>query len=164
MGNGSATAIAVGVTVSIVSVVLLGVAGFFYMRRRRMAGPTRLEEPEDRRSVVLERSHPASRVTPFGVGNDAPRFHHKPGEDMRFARRRDDGGWDFSAPLVVDPFARAPSRNEGSSSRCTSPTSSIGATSYYSNKEKATKDMTAHGYFDVDVYDVAPPAYTPRAT
>ena len=77
MGNGStssATGVAVGVSVAVVVVLLLGAAAFFYMRRRRTAHVT-VGEPDGRRSVVLERSHPAARaVTPFGMGSETPRF------------------------------------------------------------------------------------------
>lgn len=86
---------------------------------------------------------------------------HKPGEDMRFARRREDGGWDFSTPLAIDPFAAAPFEGP---SRCASPTSTIGASSYYSRKEKLPGEPTARGYTELDIYGVAPPAYSPRAT
>lgn len=71
----SGTAAAVGVTIAILACLLLGVLIFFYIRKRREAAGQGAEpERGVRHSTVLDRMHPASRVTPFSPGGEAPRF------------------------------------------------------------------------------------------
>ncbi|KAK0479395.1 hypothetical protein EDD18DRAFT_1086450, partial [Armillaria luteobubalina] len=51
----------------------------------------------------VDRSHIASRITPFGApGGETPQFVHTPGSNMRIANRREDGVWTFSDPRA--PF------------------------------------------------------------
>ena len=72
MGNSSSssTGVAVGVSVVMGLLLLSGIGSFLYMRRKRAY--TGVVELESRKSIILERSHPAALVTPFGV--DAPAF------------------------------------------------------------------------------------------
>ena len=174
--SSAATGAAVGVTVTILLLGLLGAAGYVY--KRRQGRVARINEPDGRRSVVLERSHPASRVTPFAAGYSEPCFRtwtrshgcirkahsrsvhvdHTPGEAMRFARRRSDGGWDFSAPLMISPSGPSPF-----DSACASPASPMSPAPWYSRKEVLPPTSTNRALLDVDPFGVAPPAYSPRA-
>ena len=72
--SSSATAAAVGVTVAVVLTLLIGGAFFFYIRRRRDEAQASEPENAGRRSQVLDRFHPAAKVTPFSPNGDAPRF------------------------------------------------------------------------------------------
>ncbi|KAL1707378.1 hypothetical protein EV121DRAFT_199358 [Schizophyllum commune] len=61
-------------------------------------------------SVVLDKSHPAARITPFGASKgdastELPPFHREPGANMRTAVRMDNGTWEFFN-VDPDPFAR----------------------------------------------------------
>ncbi|KAF9461852.1 hypothetical protein BDZ94DRAFT_790607 [Collybia nuda] len=96
--------------------IVLGVAGLFIvciivyttwrLKRRRSAGAA--DDPSfgdpQKHGTVLDRAHPAARITPFGSPEgETPRFKHTPGADMRIAVRRPDGAWQFSDPRT--PFA-----------------------------------------------------------
>ncbi|TRM66398.1 hypothetical protein BD626DRAFT_546681 [Schizophyllum amplum] len=102
----------------IIAVVLacfaaLSVGGIWYWTRRR----ARLgrKDPEAARmhgrsgSIVLDKMHPAARITPFGASKDAstelPPFHHEPGANMRTAVRMENGTWEFF-DVDPDPFAK----------------------------------------------------------
>lgn len=80
---------------------------------------------------------------------------------MRFARRRSDGGWDFSAPLDIHPPGVSPFA-DSASSICPSPTMSVSTSSFFMRKEKLPGELTTRGYVEFDVEGVPPPAYTPR--
>ncbi|KAL1748578.1 hypothetical protein HDZ31DRAFT_29577 [Schizophyllum fasciatum] len=61
-------------------------------------------------SVVLDKTHPAARITPFGASKgdastELPPFHREPGANMRTAVRMDNGTWEFF-DVDPDPFAR----------------------------------------------------------
>lgn len=78
---------------------------------------------------------------------------------MRVAHRREDGGWEFSDPLVirtpVTPFS------EAGSSACPSPTTSVFTTLSTSKKEKKIPgELTTRGYIEPYMLEPAPPAYT----
>ncbi|KAI0343439.1 hypothetical protein BDW22DRAFT_1169530 [Trametopsis cervina] len=182
----SSTGVAVGASITVVFVVLLA-GGLLTIYIRRRTSFARLAEPEQgdntRTSVVLERSHPASRVTPFTPARQAdvlPQFNRTPGEDMRIARRRSDGGWEFSSPLpsnILTTYALRPPglRTEAgrsfATSRCTSPTLSsitlVSAPRNTKEKKLAPGELTTRGYvesvlsMDPDVsVDMLPP-YSP---
>ncbi|TFK68470.1 hypothetical protein BDN72DRAFT_841758 [Pluteus cervinus] len=56
-------------------------------------------EGQSSHGTIVDRAHLASRITPFGSNqNRGPTFEHTPGQDMRVAVRRADGGWDFEHP------------------------------------------------------------------
>lgn len=73
--SASATA-AVGVTIAVVLTLLIGGFAFFYIRHKRGSAKVMELEQEDagRCSQVLDRFHPASKVTPFSADEEAPRF------------------------------------------------------------------------------------------
>ncbi|EKM53532.1 uncharacterized protein PHACADRAFT_259961 [Phanerochaete carnosa HHB-10118-sp] len=158
--SASATAAAVGATVAVVLTLLIGGLAFFYFRHKRESAEVMELEQEDagRCSQVLDRFHPASKVTPFSVDEEAPRFTHIPGEAMRVAHRRSDGGWEFSEPLTIHP---PPFAHELSNSVCSSPTTSIATTTMFSRKEKHfVGELTTRGYIEIDTEGVPPPAYS----
>ncbi|GJE97350.1 hypothetical protein PsYK624_135660 [Phanerochaete sordida] len=157
--SASATAAAVGVTVAVVLTLLVGGGVFFYLRRRREGVQAIETGNAGRRSQVLDRFHPAAKVTPFAGDGETPRFTHIPGEDMRVARRRSDGGWEFSEPLSISP---APFAREMHFTSCPSPTSSIATTTMFSRKEKQYAGDYNRGYIELDAEGLPPPAYSPR--
>ena len=79
----NATGVAVGVSMTLVIVLVAGATGFMYTRRRKRVMD--LGRPGVRGSVVLERSHPASHVTPFAAGYEGPCFgtYHRLVQAMR---------------------------------------------------------------------------------
>ena len=83
---------------------------------------------------------------------------HRPGEAMRVAHRRDDGGWEFSQPLTIQPVQFTPELR----SACTSPTSSIATTTILRKEKKLPGELTTRGYVELDGEGLPPPAYTPR--
>jgi len=148
----------------IVAVVLLAapLAWFLIRRHRRMHASTQeiVNSSTGRREVAVDPAHIAARVTPFAVSGNGepigPQFNHRPGQGMRIAIRRDDGGWEFSDPSTIGgtpitPFSRA------SMSNCPSPTAS---TYSYAKKDKARPgELTTRGYVETDADGLAPPAY-----
>ncbi|KAF7969943.1 hypothetical protein HWV62_25476 [Athelia sp. TMB] len=99
-------AVALGVTLGAVALLLLALITYFAVRGRRAraeqagAGASAEEKhlrAAGRASLVLDARHPASHVTPFS--------NHTPGANMRIARRRQDGAWVFEDPAA--PFAPA---------------------------------------------------------
>lgn len=176
----SATTAAVGVSVAVVaSLVLCGLL-YVYIQRRQLAAEAAEPENAGRRSQVLDRMHPASRVTPFSPGQEVPRFSachcisstlvhtdhiivHYPGEAMRIAHRRSDGGWEFSEPLSIQP---PPFAHDFNGSVCPSPTASIATTTMFSSrkeKQMLPGELTTRGYLEMDGLGLPPPAYSPRA-
>ena len=81
---------------------------------------------------------------------------------MRVARRRSDGGWDFTDPLSPFsaspmtpprfPYARAESIYSLQSSAAHSTTSFI-------KKDKLPGELTTRGYVEYDAEGLPPPAY-----
>lgn len=84
---------------------------------------------------------------------------HNPGEAMRVARRREDGGWEFSEPLNIRPVPFTP---EFGSSTCPSPTSSVATSTIFRKDKKLLGELTTRGYVELDGEGLPPPAYTPR--
>jgi len=90
-------AVALAVTLSLVGVLLIAGITFFTVRMRRARSEQEQQGRDEengnsspRRSTVLDTRHPASHITPFS--------NHQPGTNMRIARRRVDGAWDFEDP------------------------------------------------------------------
>ncbi len=78
---------------------------------------------------------------------------------MRVARRRSDGGWDFSDPaLSIKPPGLYPV--DTISSACSSPTTSISTMAAYKKSDRPPGNIT-RGYTEIDENWLAPPAYTP---
>ncbi|KAI0915366.1 hypothetical protein AcV5_003857 [Taiwanofungus camphoratus] len=149
------TGIAVGVSLGLVALLAIGALSFWIRRRRRLRVIVARPEYPFSRNTVVDPSHPACHVTPFGApGGDTPRFIHQPGANMRVAHRRDDGGWEFSDMTsdTASSFDLAPPRLSLSSRS----TFSLG-----SSKDKLKPgELTTRGYVERDVDDTPPPAYT----
>ncbi|KZT04834.1 uncharacterized protein LAESUDRAFT_727693 [Laetiporus sulphureus 93-53] len=156
----NAVGIAIGVSIGFIAVLTI-VSGIVLHRRRRNPHVIASEpRKEVRRSTILELSHPACRVTPFGSPEeDTPRFMHTPGANMRVAHRRSDGGWEFTEiqPDSASMLDFSPSRV------------SLSAHSTFSfpSKDKLKLkpgELTTQGYvereLDVDVEENPPPAYS----
>ncbi|OCH91058.1 hypothetical protein OBBRIDRAFT_551670 [Obba rivulosa] len=143
-------AVAAGVTIALLVFFALLGALFWLVRRRRQQ---RLGVHTARRTTLADLRHPAYIVTPFGSPSaDSPRYLHNPGANMRVARRRSDGGWEFDEikPRTLASFDLPPPSP--------SPSSSPG----YSHKDKLLPgELTTRGYVEHDVYGVPPPAYAP---
>ncbi|CAL1711910.1 unnamed protein product [Somion occarium] len=152
--GGSTTGIAVGVSLGCVFLVISGIAFYFWRRRRQAKGSTRTINDSRRHTTAaaVDPNHLAARVTPFFPGQEVPRFTHRPGENMRVARRRSDGGWDFSEPLAITPPSApfAESLHPAQSS----PSNSI------FKKEKVPGELTTRGYVETDSEGLPPPAYS----
>lgn len=91
--------VALAVTLSLVGVLLVIGTTFFAMHMRRMRLKQQRRDEKNlsfctRKSMLLDLRHPASHITPFIV--------RQPGTNMRIARRRLDGAWDFEDPQA--PF------------------------------------------------------------
>ncbi|TCD63867.1 hypothetical protein EIP91_004882 [Steccherinum ochraceum] len=154
--SNSSTPVAVGVTVGLLLFFALAALGYFFVYRpyrRRRADVEAQKEAQ----VGVGKWDVASHVTPFyPFRGEGPRFGHNPGENMRVAHRRADGGWDFtdtgSIRATVMPFT-----DMGSSSTCPSPTTTVFTTVSTSKKEKLPGELTTRGYIEPEP---APPAYT----
>jgi len=105
---------------------------------------------------MVHPEHPANHVVPFGSpGGETPRFVHTPGQNMRIAQRRADGGWDFIdprghiAPSIFDPDSPLPS-----------PSSTI----FPRGKDVGMKlgDMTNREFEELGGIGLPPPAYYPE--
>jgi len=114
-------AVALGVTLGVVALLIVLVVTYFIVRTRRARGKQGSQSTEEkhlraagRTSTLLDARHPATRVTPFS--------NHTPGANMRVARRRQDGAWVFEDP-------NAPLAPGGSSEPSTPNTMSSAASS-----------------------------------
>jgi len=107
-------AVAIGVTLGMVALLIVGVVTFFVVRARRARREQGAQSTEEkhlrgaagRTSTLLDTRHPAARVTPFS--------NHTPGANMRIARRREDGAWVFeepNMPSTPDERSAPPSPN-----------------------------------------------------
>ncbi|KAI0667030.1 hypothetical protein C8Q78DRAFT_983178 [Trametes maxima] len=157
----SATSLALGISLAVVATLVFGGLAVYFVRRRymRRRAQERAEEISAHRRtymVSVDPSHLAARVTPFGVDApdlEVPKFVHQPGQNMRVAYRRSDGGWDFhhttatpsqSLDIVRDnaTFVRAPTKE----------------------KKLRPGELTTRGYVEHDVEGVPPPAYYHEGT
>lgn len=156
--------IVVGVVIAVVLILLAPLAWFLIRRHRRIQATAQdsVKFSSGRREVTVDPAHLASRVTPFSVNGNGepigPQYNHRPGQGMRVAIRRDDGGWEFSGPSVENtpttPFSHA------SMSNCPSPTASTFTSYSYATKDKSRPgDLTTRGYVELDADGLPPPAY-----
>lgn len=73
-GN-STTGIAVGVSIGIASLVLLGVGLYFWYRRRHAQGSAQvLEDARRPMTMLVEPNHVAAQVTPYTPTREVPLF------------------------------------------------------------------------------------------
>ncbi|KAK0212086.1 hypothetical protein DFS33DRAFT_1278959 [Desarmillaria ectypa] len=92
-----------GVTLASIALIVIAIILFFMFRRPKSSSSGSDDYIFSRRDTVVDRSHIASRITPFGApGGETPQFVHTPGSNMRIANRRSDGAWTFSDPRT--PF------------------------------------------------------------
>ncbi|KAG5651305.1 hypothetical protein H0H81_009130 [Sphagnurus paluster] len=157
----------VGILLTVVGVLLIAGVVFMtlHMKRRRcpnnVNGANSFTSPPLGR--VLESSHPAARISPFG--SPGPRFRtpaqtlfgnfssvnllleHTPGSEMRIALRRPDGAWEFADPQT--PFT---------SSGISAPEAlhSPSIASMLSPKARK-KDYETYGYDRDYDFDLSPP-------
>ncbi|RDX43744.1 hypothetical protein OH76DRAFT_1409837 [Lentinus brumalis] len=156
----SATTLALGISLAVVAALVFGGLALYFVRRRNKQKRVRERTEElssNRRTymVSVDPNHLAARVTPFGVGVNAPdvevpKFVHRPGENMRVAYRRSDGGWEFhqaESSQSVD-LQREPTM----STLYSRPTNT---------KEKKLRpgELTTRGYVEPDLEGNPPPAY-----
>ncbi|TBU22497.1 hypothetical protein BD311DRAFT_811457 [Dichomitus squalens] len=159
----SATALALGISLAVVAAIVFGGLAVYFVRRhmRRKKAQERVEEISSHRRtymVSVDPSHLAARVTPFGVGVNAPdvevpKFVHTPGQNMRVAYRRSDGGWSFHQ---TTPQPSVDLQREATTSTMFRLCPSQGGT-----KEKKLRpgELTTRGYVEPDVEGNPPPAY-----
>ncbi|KAI1783498.1 hypothetical protein LXA43DRAFT_977115 [Ganoderma leucocontextum] len=158
----AATALALGISLAVVGSLVLGGLALYCVRRhlRNKKAQERAEAISSHRRtymVSVDPSHLAARVTPFGVGMNAPdvevpKFVHTPGENMRVAYRRSDGGWSFHEAMnqANQAGGSADLQRNGTKS-----------TMYSRPKDKKLRlgELTTRGYIDSDVEGTPPPAY-----
>ncbi|EPS94947.1 hypothetical protein FOMPIDRAFT_1025999 [Fomitopsis schrenkii] len=170
----SDSAIAAGVSVSVI-IVVLAIALFFiwYIRRRNnvhVSSKTNQPAFAIKRSTLLDPSHPACHVTPFGSSGETVRFVHEPGTNMRVAYRRDDGGWEFSdaspAELTTFDLTGVVQPRHSLSGRSTFSFASTMRLGTDKKAQLAAGELTTRGYMerdrdiDVDIEGNPPPAYS----
>ncbi|PBK90393.1 hypothetical protein ARMGADRAFT_297005 [Armillaria gallica] len=81
-----------GVTLASVALLVIAIILFFTFRRRKSSGSGSEDCIFCRHATIIDRSHIASRITPFGApGGETPQFVHTLGINMRIAIRRSDG-------------------------------------------------------------------------
>ncbi|KDQ56444.1 hypothetical protein JAAARDRAFT_311867 [Jaapia argillacea MUCL 33604] len=155
--------------------VTLGILGFFmivgivvFALRLRKKG-AKQEDPQNPnwpprypRHTMVASQHPANQITPYGSPvAETPRYSHHPGENMRIAQRRPDGGWDF-----IDPHG--PLQIPNTQDHEPLPTPTI-RTPLYSNAEASSSNkevamsagqVTSRGVDDLGDGWAPPPAYS----
>ncbi|KAI0764299.1 hypothetical protein BD413DRAFT_576745 [Trametes elegans] len=151
----SATTFALGISLAVVAtLILIGLVAYFVRRRHKLkrAKEQATEIIAHRRTymVSVDPNHLAARVTPFGLDVpevESPKFVHQPGQNMRVAYRRSDGGWEFH-------HTYAP----GSSLDLTRDFATF---SRANTKEQKLRpgELTTRGYVEPDVEGNPPPAY-----
>ncbi|PBK90399.1 hypothetical protein ARMGADRAFT_297065 [Armillaria gallica] len=135
-----------GVTLASVALLVIAIILFFTFRRRKSSGSGSEDYIFSRHATVVDRSHIASRITPFGApGGETPQFVHTPGSNMRIANRRSDGVWTFSDP-------RAPFTPQG--------VGDLTPASPWSRDKKGFRKGAFDAYeFEPDPSVLPPPAY-----
>ncbi|KAH9925893.1 uncharacterized protein BXZ73DRAFT_91017 [Epithele typhae] len=156
--DSSGTTLALGISLAVLAFLVFGGLALYFLRRRTRAKKQhgRVADLSSHRRtymVAVDPDHLAARVTPFGVGVNAPhvevpKFVHNPGENMRVAYRRSDGGWSFQAQETPGPSFDL-NRELTTSTR-------LGP-----SKEKKLHpgELTTRGYVESDVEGNPPPAY-----
>jgi type II secretory pathway pseudopilin PulG len=150
-------AVALAVTLSVVGVLLVIGITLFVMRTRR----SKLEQQEGdekksiisiRQSAIVDLRHPPSHIAPFNT--------HKPGANMRIARRL-DGAWDFEDPeasfypnVVADPSPLPLSPLSSKSS-----TTKIKVTEANAERDRRRDTDGSNSFRELDI---PPPAYHPE--
>ncbi|KAI0071656.1 hypothetical protein K474DRAFT_1712265 [Panus rudis PR-1116 ss-1] len=154
----STTGLAIGVSISVLLVLTIALAGYVFCRRRQARKTHGVNIEAGRRETVVDPLSLAARVTPFSPNTttEGPRFHHRPGEGMRVATRRSDGGWDFSQPLTLQVPATSPFAD--SNSVASSPISPISPV--YKKEKVRPGELTTRGFIEVDADGIPPPAYS----
>ncbi|KAM5545237.1 hypothetical protein V8D89_001348 [Ganoderma adspersum] len=162
------TSLALGISLAVVGSLVLGGLAFYFIRRHlrsKRAQERAAEISSHRRTymVSVDPSHLAARVTPFGVGVNAPdvevpKFVHTPGENMRIAYRRSDGGWSFHEAMKQANQANQANQASGSGDLQRNGTRS---TMYSRPKDKQLRpgELTTRGYVETDFEGNPPPAY-----
>jgi hypothetical protein len=138
-GSNSPPTATIALVLTAIALVLIIIILFLTRRFKRNSnankGTSALPSTElpSHRSMFLDRSHPAARITPFGSdsGCEIPAyaFDHEPGKNMRVALRRPDGAWEFveqrTSPYspygMADPDAFPASSSASLLSTATSP-------------------------------------------
>ncbi|KAH9856831.1 hypothetical protein C2E23DRAFT_721834 [Lenzites betulinus] len=158
--SSSATALALGISLAVVGALVFGGLAVYFVRRRYKRKRQEQKEEEissHRRTymVSVDPSHLAARVTPFGVDSpelEVPKFVHQPGQNMRVAFRRSDGGWEFT-PNATPAQSLDLTRD---------------MTVYSRGPTKETKlragELTTRGYVEPDVEGNPPPSYYHQET
>jgi hypothetical protein len=88
--------VALGVTLAVVGVLLIAATTYFTVRMRRAKPDQDMELSEDEKRVQLPVRTKSTIIDPrppsslFDI--------HEPGTNMRIARRRQDGAWEFEDP------------------------------------------------------------------
>ncbi|OJT12168.1 hypothetical protein TRAPUB_11278 [Trametes pubescens] len=151
----SATALALGISLAVVAVLVICGLAVYFVRRRHKAKQDAEKADEisaHRRTymVSVDPNHLAARVTPFGVDApelEVPKFVHQPGQNMRVAYRRSDGGWEFTT--------------EATPSQSLDLARDLTVYSRTTTKEKKLRpgELTTRGYVEPDVEGNPPPAY-----
>ncbi|KAI0333225.1 hypothetical protein GY45DRAFT_1432487 [Cubamyces sp. BRFM 1775] len=152
----SATTLALGISLAVVAALVFGGLAVYFVRRRykrKRAQELAAEISSHRRTymVSVDPNHLAARVTPFGVDTpelEVPKFVHQPGQNMRVAYRRSDGGWSFHDSTAVPNQSLDLTRDFTTYSRA-------------NTKEKKLRpgELTTRGYVEPDVEGNPPPAY-----
>jgi len=177
--HGDHRLVILGITLGIIGAIL--VAGILVMTARFRRGQP-IDEKRNTLNWARKSIMPTSRVTPFGSApSEMPQhvFTHKPGENMRMARRRSDGAWIFSDPrtpfrpagvrqLDIDLVPPSPSGSSFTSPRTPQPSPSlkkypVGYSKEYEIEQLRYQEPRSPGRFtedsEISVEDLPPPAY-----
>jgi len=138
------------------------------------------EQPNSERAgpytgTTISPNHPAAEIAPFGnyshSGATGPRYKHTPGEDMRIAVRRPDGGWNFSDsrtpfnPSGVKDLDNVPSLKSSASIISSSSNGRILSKKADEVKmERLRRCPDPYLEFDLSPTVPPPPAYHPEAS
>jgi len=152
-------AVALAVTLSVVGVLLVIGITLFAMRMRRsrseqQKGDEKKSIISTRQSTLIDLRHPGSHIIPSNT--------RIPGTNMRIARRRFDGAWDFEDP-------QAPFHPDGVADPSPLPLSSL-SSKRWTTKSKVTEagaDSERDRRRDTDGssfrgLELPPPAYHPE--
>jgi len=144
--------IVLGVTLGGIGLLIIASIIIFTTRMKRRRNVRELDYVSSSHGSVVDRLHPASKITPFGrPRSEGPRFSHIPGSNMRVAIRRPDGAWDFSRP----PSSFTPL---GVNELDLSPSSSTPLHSFRSKEKELKLSKDAWKYVETAVPS-PPPAY-----